>query len=272
MQTINKDNIPVPTKNNNNNNNSKDRNQLLLQTRPADKSLENKNKNVTQYVVFSFLITYILLMTTGTITFIEALRTNNTQVRHILNIETCISIIAGYFYSTFIVKIEGYSKSENEINWKDMTKTRYIDWAITTPLMLLVLCLVLGLETNIPTKLSTYSTIAVLNFIMLYTGYAGETGMLNRWTACIAGFVPFFIMFAIIYNVFINNNNNKNKNKDKGINTWIYWFYVVVWTMYGVVFMWSEEYKNIAMNVLDCISKCFVGIGLWAYYTKIIQI
>ena len=263
MQTILKDTTTAK------NNNSKDNKTLLLQTQQNNRPQEkNTNTNVNQYVVFSFLITYILLMTTGTITFIEALRTNNTQVRHILNIETCISIIAGYFYSTFVVKIEEYANSGNEINWANMTKTRYIDWAITTPLMLLVLCLVLGLETNIPTKLSTYSIIVALNFSMLYTGYAGEIGLLNRWTACLAGFIPFFIMFAIIYMVFIKNNKNKNK----GFNTGLYWFYVVVWTMYGVVFMWSEEYKNIAMNVLDCISKCFVGIGLWAYYTKIIQL
>jgi hypothetical protein len=32
----------------------------------------------------------------------------------------------------------------------------------------------------------------------------------------------------------------------------------------------NEEYKNIVMNVLDCIAKCFVGLGLWAYFTKLI--
>lgn len=223
------------------------------------------NYNVKQYVIFSFVITYVLLLTTGTITFIEALRTDDIEVRHILNIETCISVVAGYFYSSFIGKLDEYKQSGNEINWANMTKMRYIDWSITTPMMLLVLCLVLGLESKIQTRLSVYSTLLVLNFTMLYIGYAAEIGMLNRWTACVAGFIPFFIMFAIIFIVFIK------PSKVKGINTGLYWLYVVVWTMYGIVFMWSEEYKNIAMNILDCISKCFVGIGLWAYYTKIIK-
>ena len=44
-------------------------------------------------IYFSFMITYIILLTTGTITFIEALRTNSPQIRHIFNLETAISVI-----------------------------------------------------------------------------------------------------------------------------------------------------------------------------------
>ncbi len=53
----------------------------------------------------SFTLTYILLITTGTITLIEALRAKDPLVRHIFNLETVISIIAGYFYSSFVDKI-----------------------------------------------------------------------------------------------------------------------------------------------------------------------
>ena len=71
------------------------------------KEKEEKRKNPTQYYVkYSFVITYILLLTTGTITFIEAMRTQVPAVRHIMNLETCISIVAGYFYSVFVQKIE----------------------------------------------------------------------------------------------------------------------------------------------------------------------
>ena len=39
-------------------------------------------------LIFSFTLTYILLITTGTITLIEALRTKIPLVRHIFNLET----------------------------------------------------------------------------------------------------------------------------------------------------------------------------------------
>ena len=35
--------------------------------------------------------------TTATITFIEAMRTKVPKIRHMLNLETCISVVAAYF-------------------------------------------------------------------------------------------------------------------------------------------------------------------------------
>ena len=54
------------------------------------------------HVKLTFYITYVFLMTTATITFIEAIRTNDSKVRHILNVETCISVVAAFFYSKFV--------------------------------------------------------------------------------------------------------------------------------------------------------------------------
>ena len=91
----------------------------------------------------TFSTTYTLLLTTAVITFIEALRTPNPKIRHILNLETCISCVAGYFYALFVAKI-----NDKKLDWHDITETRYIDWSITTPMMLLALSLVLSMNSN----------------------------------------------------------------------------------------------------------------------------
>ena len=65
---------------------------------------------MNSYTYYSFYITCSFLVTTGTITFIEALRTQITPMRHILNLETCISIIAAYFYGKFISMLEPFKK------------------------------------------------------------------------------------------------------------------------------------------------------------------
>lgn len=223
-----------------------------------------KKEPVQHYVKFSFVITYILLLTTGTITFIEAMRTKNPKVRHILNLETAISVIAGYFYSVFSSQIEKFSQESKPIEWADITKTRYIDWSITTPLMLLALCFVLGSHTKVPVHLPTIGTVIILNYTMLYTGYLGEEGKLTRLTAMISGFVPFVLMFSIIFMIFV-------RPKYVFANYVLFGIYLFVWSMYGLVYMLAEEYKNIAMNILDLTAKCFVGLGLWAYFTKIVQ-
>ena len=63
-------------------------------------------------VKLTFYITYVFLKTTATITFIEAIRTNDSKVRHILNIETCISVVAAFFYSKFVTDIEERKKNK----------------------------------------------------------------------------------------------------------------------------------------------------------------
>jgi len=225
---------------------------------------EAKKEPVQHYVKFSFVITYILLLTTGTITFIEAMRTNKPHVRHILNLETAISVIAGYFYSVFVSQIDKFSEESKPINWADITKTRYIDWSITTPIMLLVLCVVLGTNTNIPLHFPVILSVIGLDYLMLYAGYLGEIGKITRWTGMIAGFVAFVLIFAIIFFTFV-------RPKYIFANYVLFGIYFVVWSLYGVFYMLGEEYKNIGMNILDLTAKCFVGLGLWAYFTKIIQ-
>ena len=211
-------------------------------------------------VHLSFYLTYVLLLTTGTITLIEALRTKVKMVQHIMNLETCISVVAGYFYSVFNEKL----KKMKEIDWKEITRLRYIDWAITTPIMLLALSLVLSFNSKTTIQLHWFALTIFFNYAMLYAGYVGETGQLEKMTASVIGFLALFLMYGL---VFINYLLPK-QNRD---NTVIFSLFVVIWSMYGVVYHFEEEQKNIAYNYLDLTSKCLVGIGLWVYYTKIIQ-
>lgn len=218
---------------------------------------EESPKKEDSLVKKSFMLTYVLLLTTATITFIEALRTNSPTIRHIFNLETCISIVAGYFYGLFIQQVD-------TSDWAEITKLRYIDWSITTPMMLLALCLVLSYNSKTVIHLPVMLSIIALNYVMLYTGYMGETGVLERWIADIVGFVPFIAMFYIIYYNFIRPRPDYS-------NLVMFGLYLVVWSLYGVVYMLSEEWKNIAMNILDLTAKCLIGLGLWVYYTNIIK-
>jgi hypothetical protein len=213
--------------------------------------------------LFSFYLTYVLLLTTATITFIEALRTNVRAVQHIMNLETCISLIACYFYSVFNMKINEYEETK-DIDWNELTQIRYVDWAITTPLMLLVLAIVLSFNSKTIIKLKWFAAIIFFNYVMLYTGYLGETGNLERMVADIMGFIAFFITFGIIFVQYVLPRFNLD-------NYLLFGIYLFVWGAYGIAYNFTEINKNIFMNYLDLTSKCLIGIGLWIYYTKIIR-
>jgi bacteriorhodopsin len=232
------------------------------------KQKSTKNTDVTKdgkldAVKMSFTLTYVLLLTTSLVTFIEAMRAQNPLIRHIFNLETAVSLVGGYFYSVFVGMIDDYKKRNVPFDWDAITKIRYLDWSITTPLMLLSLCLVLAKESKKIIHLTTILLIIFLNYVMLYVGYLGEIRVLNRNVACIGGFIPFVILFYIIF---------KNYTViDKGLSKYfLLLVYIITWSFYGFVYLLGDEYKNIAMNLLDCFSKCVVGLLLWVYYTNII--
>ena len=229
----------------------------------------NKKDIVTKkqftYIKMSFTITYILLLTTALITFIEAMRTNIPVIRHIFNLETSISLVASYFYSLFVAKITTVEENNKPIDWTELTRIRYIDWAITTPLMLIALSVVLGHSIKIEIKFIMILSVILLNYIMLISGYLGEVNVISRLQGLIIGFIAFFSMFFIIYTYFI-------KPKYNYTNYLLFGIYIVVWSIYGIVYMFNQVNKNIIMNLLDCIAKCFVGIFLWIYYTGLIKL
>lgn len=226
--------------------------------------MENLNKDMIEYsdkkslVKYSFYLTYAFLMTTATVTFIEALRIQDIKARHILNLETCISVVAAFFYGVFVDKI----KNEENINYKQINITRYTDWAITTPIMLLVLVLAMLYNSGGNLLFSNYLIILALNFFMLFTGYLGEIGKISKMLGLVLGFVGFFGLYGYIYMKFLYKKYNSD-------NMMIYLSFIILWAIYGLVYNLKEDDRNISYNVLDLFAKCFVGIFFWAYLTKI---
>lgn len=236
----------------------------IVKPLPTTKVQENEKAITPKFntVKMTFYFTYVLLLTTGTITFIEALATTNPLIRHVMNLETCISIIAGYFYSVFINKITTVAGT---IDYKEINDMRYNDWFITTPLMILVIMLSLSYNNKESVHAGTYITAVLLNFGMLYSGYLGDTKKISKTAGCIIGFIFFVALFTLIYFNFV-------KGSSKSFNFILFSLYFVLWGLYGFVYLLEEEDKNIIYNVLDVSAKCFVGLGLWAYFTKILVV
>ena len=70
-----------------------------------------------------------------------------------MNLEVCISIIAAYFYSLFVEKIDKGLKNNEPVDYRKINITRYTDWSIYI-IMLLVLVLALLYNTGGYLKIS----------------------------------------------------------------------------------------------------------------------
>lgn len=146
---------------------------------------------------------------------------------------------------------------------------RYVDWMITTPTMLVTLMAFLSTEDTLPSFFKRYMNeiIAVLclNVFMLVSGGISETIAFkpvnpksschrHRWIHL--GFYPFLLMFSLIYHIF-----SKEIHSDDFKYFLFFWF-VVLWSMYGIVAFSSFTTRNISYNILDIFSKNITSLFL----------
>jgi len=158
----------------------------------------------------------------------------------VLSLELTITFMATISYVFFFLIFKGFTKFQPS----DIPKLRYVEWAATTPLMLVALCLILSGKNTISSEF--LMKVVALDWLMLLIGYLGEVGLLQRTHACILGFVPFTALFAYIYNAFPSFNV-------------LFASYVLIWSMYGVTYLF--ENRIFTTNVLDAIAKAGIAIA-----------
>ena len=122
----------------------------------------------------SFTISYLVLFSFTVITLIEALTTDDVAARHIMNLETAVSIVAGFFYVNFAARATSTVQVSTDELCKTIMPYRYLDWVITTPMLLLVLMLNLS-KRGRPVRWGVYAAVVALDFAMLGSGYLHRT-------------------------------------------------------------------------------------------------
>jgi len=254
----------------------------------------------------SFYFTYVFLITTGTITFIEALRNPIPQIRHIMNLETCISIVAGYFYGVFI---EVLNKSEeksiltqetqitqktqlthktqitNEIKKteeKENEPSNTPEHEVNLPIEKIndmrysdwiistpLMLLVLSLVLGYENKVDVHFLpfLAVLVFNFLMLGF-GYIGEINLLDRTLANFIGFIFFFLTYGTIWKQFMTGSKVTKQSKM---IFWLYLGLWSLYGVFYQTNETTKMVGYNILDLLAKAFVGIFFWLYLTKIVK-
>ena len=174
-------------------------------------------------------------------------------LKDLLKVELFVQAIEFIFYVWLIF----YFSSQN------ITPFRYLDWGITTPLMLITLSAFLKHDGSTKDRLSDFLSkhkksvvkIVVLNSAMLLCGLLGEFGYLSAYTAAALGFIPFVLNFKYIKDTFLGETLDKQK---KAVFTWFVFF----WSLYGVFSTMSYTIKNTGYNILDIFAKNFFGLFL----------
>jgi bacteriorhodopsin len=179
-------------------------------------------------------------------------------LHQVLGLEMIVQIIEFIFYIGFL----------NVLNLNDLTKKRYYDWFLSTPVMLFTISLyffyvnfIEGQDTK-PISLIDFTKnnstqiagIVILNFLMLLFGYLAEVGIIDRWLAFVLGTGALCGSFGIIYR-FYAKFSEKTKN--------IFWLMFGLWALYGIAFLFPPVAKNLGYTALDIFAKNFFGIFLY---------
>ena len=180
----------------------------------------------------------------------------------IIIMETVVQFIEFLFYIWLVFSIA--SRSMN------VTAIRYIDWFITTPIMLITTILYMAYNSdndkfkdkdNNITLFSIFkkdykiiSKFIIFNFLMLLFGLLGELGILNRYISLILGTIFFILSFKIIYDYYAKLDDD---------NKPLFYFIFIVWLLYGVAFIFNYKYRNVSYNILDIFSKNFYGLYIF---------
>jgi len=217
--------------------------------------------SLLEYSLKSSLIAQGITTLIGTSGLFINLAEKDKILNTLLKLETLVQIVEASFYILV-------TKYLPRLDLNSISKLRYADWVLTTPMMLLSTVVFMIYNTTKPASLmeilkdnkKPLIRITVCNLCMLLCGLLGEYGIIDKFTSTILGFAFFGCVFNTIYKEYTKQNKK---------NLVLFWFTCIVWALYGVVYLFNSLNKNIAYNILDVIAKNFYGLFiLYEIYLK----
>ena len=222
---------------------------------------------MTNNILITAKYSFITQIITATIDYIALqieIPSNLLILKQILALELGVQIIESIFYTWLL---SSYHTVE------EITKYRYYDWGLSTNVMLFILVIyIVHLQQPKKTMIQIYQehkkkihNILFLNTLMLIIGYLGEIKKIKINTSVSVGFIPFLIYYNIIYQSYVKdeilNKQTISNEKKKEIKT-LFWYFFIIWSMYGIAAALPYSQKNVSYNILDLFSKNFFGLFL----------
>lgn len=171
----------------------------------------------------------------------------------IIKAETAIISIAFTQYAlTFIIENSNVLEKDSELFAQQL---RYLDWLITTPLLLYTfwkLANVYGYE-------SDFILLVFADIVMILTGIVAEFTS-NRNLAIISYLIGMVAYGIIIWKVIDIMNFFKREERTDAKN--LGWFFILGWAIYPVAFLLPTEPKYILFSIADFINKGIYSIVL----------
>ncbi|OUU50592.1 MAG: hypothetical protein CBC12_05215 [Candidatus Puniceispirillum sp. TMED52] len=216
----------------------------------------SSSRNLVQKTASASLAVQFLAGITTIATFFIPGPTNyeyTNDVKLIVGIEGASQVVEFIYYFVAVMFFKG------DIS----TWTRYIDWYISTPVMLLSTAMffvhrargdilsVLDIQ-NSPHMFTAFA----LNALMLSFGLAMELNTIPRVIGVGFGTLAFTASFSFV---------GRYVDDTDSMSYILFWCIFGVWLMYGAAATFPYIPRNVMYNLLDIVSKNFYGVFLFVY-------
>ncbi|HCD59892.1 MULTISPECIES: bacteriorhodopsin [Exiguobacterium] len=213
-------------------------------------------------------------MAAGTLYFLVERNSLAPEYRSTATVAALVTFVAAIHYY-FMKQAVGESGLLSEIDGFP-TEIRYIDWLVTTPLLLIKFPLLLGLKGGKGRSLLTKLVIA--DIIMIIGGYIGESSInlaggftqLGLWAYVVGCIAWFYIIYLLFTNVTKAAEDKPAPIREALLQMRL--FILIGWAIYPVGYAVTlfapgievQLVRELIYNFADLINK--VGFGLIAFF------
>jgi sensory rhodopsin len=220
---------------------------------------------LTQY---SFLITFIAFVA-ATFYFVLERDSLPMEFRSTATLAACYLGIGAINYFMMLSYVPRDGSFDTLVKFP--TELRYVDWLLTTPLMLIKFPSLLGAASN----RMLLVLLIVADVIMIVTGYAAEIilrrgGSTNEaWAFFLIGCLAFLFILYLLYSVVSSAQEDSLGPISDGLDA-MKKFILVGWSVYPILFILimlsntpeMKVWRELLFNVADAVNK--IGLAVIA--------
>ncbi len=227
--------------------------------------MPSTDSTLFEFIVLSSFVLTLIGMAAGSLFFFAERNAVPIRYRALMSVSGVILFIAAANYWYMTTNFATLSASGDE---QMITLYRYVDWILTTPLMLIKFPLILGLG---PRGRGFMVRLIVLDLAMIFFGFFGEL-QAGRDTVLHlglfgAGFLCWILIFASLFKAMSSLPASISESVRKGVR-FMFFFVLIGWTIYPIGYLmpsfgFGEEVKHLIYNIGDLINK--VGLAVVVY-------
>ena len=210
----------------------------------------------------SISVTYYSLIVAFLVSLLLSLQKLDNNLLNITRLLAVMLIASGFFYQ----KHMDYLKNNNNPDYKYINQTRYNDYFVTYPMILLILYLILCNTTKQSINNLTVIGIFLVNMFIVFASYLNKTEKMTKNMSVFWQVILFLVLLGLYYKQFGFNHKNTVL-----LLTYVYLVTIGKLQIIGRLIFKTDQGKSNYLNFIDLLSKSVMGIVLCGliFYKKL---